>query len=297
MVGASLAGVFSGRTSRHAAAPAPLPSAIVALTRHIDCPPDPTAASEQLVAFHPVAAVTCNQETRQLPGQGEWLVSVRRVATGGVSALQAAFELPNDSVSDGFCDLVGYLALPIILVDAAGHAIVPTMPHDGCGRPLAAFGVALGHVAWHEVEVRPIRVVVTPAAQAAHCAQDFKNMSALSGPPSGGKHSPGGPIFATPPSTAHFCLYEATGSDLSVGTFDRGVVLSVSDTRKLLGALTGPRPGGHCPTQRQFVAITTDDGSWATVELGGCWRVAWSTSRSGFGSANASVVSSLLHLH
>jgi hypothetical protein len=293
--GGLLAGLLSGQTSRHATTAGPLSSAVIALTRDVDCPLTYTAAV-QVDAFHAVAAITCYQETRELPGQGEWLVSVRRVATSGVPALQAALELPNQSTTDGGCDLVGIEVPPIVLVDAAGHAMQPTVPVDGCHQPLKAFWAAIDQVTWHEVEVRPIRSVVTPGAQAAQCQQEFKNMTAVLGSASGTVASSGGPIFDPQVSAVRVCLYQATGSGLDGGTFERGVDLSAADTRKLLAALTGPGRGTDCPAQRQFAAITAADGEWATVELGGCWRVARSSSHPGIGSANASVVSALLGL-
>jgi len=268
-------------------------SDLLALTRPVKCrAPVPGAVSrEDLMAFRAVTAVSCTTDVRELPGQGQWTVDVRRVATAGVADLQAALERPDEPVTDGACPAIGVVPLPLVLVDASGHTLVPDPPVDGCRLPQQAFTDALGQVAWREVWAHPVRQILTPEAEKAHCAQEFKNMTYIEGR-AGQPPGPGGPVVASPPSTVQVCIYRVTGADLAVGTFQRGLTLSAADTRSLLAALTGPGPTGDCPAERVFAVINGAGGDWATVELGGCWRVA--SSESGLGTADPTVVGEVL---
>jgi hypothetical protein len=267
---------------------------LLSLTRQVKCrTPIPGAVShDELAAFAAVTAVSCTSDTREIPGGGTWSVEVRRVATSGVPALQAAFERPDEPTPEGIaCPAIAVVPQPLVLVDASGHTLVPSPPLDECHLPQQAFTTALDQVTWREVSVDKVQQVVTPQAQAANCAQDFKDMSYIEAV-AGHATSSGGPVLASPPATVQVCVYRATEQDLEVGTFRRSVSLSADDTRRLLAALAGPGPTGSCPVERDFAVIDSRGGNWATVELGGCFRVAGSDS--GLGTADPAVVTALL---
>jgi hypothetical protein len=277
--------------------PPPPPGATdpVALTRHVACPQrQAPVPRERLAAFHAVTAVTCGEDVRTFPGDGQWQVSVRRVATGGVPALQAAFELPNEPSGKGPCTLELVVVPPVTLVDGRGDTLTPVPPTGRCNKPPDAFMQALHKVAWRDDSVRKVRQLVTPQAQAADCAMQWKNELWLAG--SAAHASRGGPVFAHPPATVHVCIYQTTGTDLEVGTFQSGFALDAAQTRILLAALTGPGPTGRCAGQRRFAVISTDAGPWLNVELGGCWRTQRPYPDHGVGTADASVLAPLLRV-
>jgi hypothetical protein len=297
---ATVAASGNGDRSGLATKPTPQPQPshdLSALTRHVACPQRPTAVSpDQLTAFHAVTVVTCGQEPRELPGQGQWLVEVRRIATGGVAALQTAFGRPNEPQPTNVICTDNLIAVPpLILVDGKGQTLTPTAPVNGCHKPQQQFLAAVRAVSWQDVSVRKVRQLVTPQAQASGCPQQFKNMTFDYS--TGARASAGGPLFMRTPKSVHVCLYRVTGSDLEVGTFQRGFVPSAADTGKLLHALAGPGLGGSCSAQRKFAAVLSDSGGWATVELGGCWRVARSYPSGELGSADAAAVSGVLTAH
>lgn len=273
-------------------APRPAPQTLVALTRAVKCPQPTTAARAQLATFHAVTAVSCNTDFRELPGAGQWQVFVRRVAVAGVAPLQAAFERPDDPPSTRGCTLDLQFVEPIIFVDAAGRTVAPTAPVDGCHKPQRQLDVALAGVTWHEVSVRRVHQMVSPQAEAAHCAMQWKNENWLAGQMHG-TVSRGGQLFMRTPTTVHVCVFHIIGGDFEVGDFVRGLTLSSAQTRELLAALTGAGPTGACAGQRDF-AVVQAGGQWANVELGGCWRVQRSDLDPGTGAADAAVVSRLL---
>ncbi len=268
---------------------------LVALTRHVVCPQEQVPVPRpRLAAFHALTAVTCGEGERTFPGGGRWLVSVRSIATGGVPALQAAFELPDQPRGSGFCTDELVAVQPLVLVDAAGHTLTPIPPVGPCGKPLQAFLQALHKVAWQDEAVRKVRQLVTPQAQTANCPMQWKNELWLAG--QSARHvSGGGPLFAHPPTTVHVCIYQTTGTDLGVGTFHTGFTLDAAHTRSLLAALAGPGPTGRCAGQRRFAVITAGAGSWANVELGGCWRTQRPYPDHSTGTADARVLTAILH--
>jgi hypothetical protein len=262
-------------------------SQLAALTSRVPCDPaGPKATREQLTQFHAVTAVTCGEEVRQLPGRGQWAVDVRRVATRGVAQLQAAYDRPDEPRTQGPClpMLINYPT--VVLVDASAHALVPTSPNDPCGQPQAAVAQGFQGTTWQVVSTHPVRQIVSPQAQASGCPQAVKDMVRLAG----ARSSRGGPLFGTTPARVHLCVYQVNAGDPLDGTFQRGSVLSAADTKTLLGALTGPAPTGDCPDQSKFAAVTTDTNQMLTIELGGCWRVARSSTHWETGTANGSVV-------
>jgi hypothetical protein len=273
--------------------PEPLP--LAELTKGVPClnGHQHLVGPDALGRFHAVTAVSCVEQFRVFPGQGQWEVSVRRVAVGNVGTLQRYFEQPDEPnvPKGGGCtlNLVGIL-VPVF-VDDGGRWIVPRTPVDGCGHPLGyADGSAAPRIRWHVVSVRRIRLQISAAALASACAMGIKDE------PAGGagelQPTPGGPVFATAPATVRVCIYRT--EDFESGSFVRGFRLGASQTQRLLGAMTyAGRPSGSCPDARSFAVIVANAALSAQVELGGCWRVA-RPNLSGLGTADAAVVRAVL---
>lgn len=279
-------------------------AALSSLANSVACPERPReVTAAELKAFTSIAVLTCGDETRDYTNDGEWLVHVRKIATEGVAALQAAFELPSQpfgspppSLPPGAsygCTLDLVVTPPLIFVDAAGNTLAPTAPTTSCGKPLPELLTAERAIAWQVVSVHKLRQLVTPQAQAAHCDMQWKNENWIAQEMSGGQ-SKGGPVFMSPPATLHVCVYRVSSKDLEVGDFERALDLTGSDARSLTVALEGAAPTGRCTAQRQFAVIHSPPGGWANVELGGCWRVARNYPNFATGSADSATVSRLL---
>ena len=239
--------------------------------------------------FHAVTAVSCIDGNRTYPGQGQWWVRIRRVAVGSVAGLQRYFEQPSEHnlPQGGFCDDVARATLVPTLVDAHGHWLVPRVPVDGCGNPLAG---GAPKIRWHVVSVRKVRLMVSAAALAAHCAMSIKDL------PAGGigplDSTAGGPLFKSAPQTVRVCIYRT--KDFEVGNFVRGFSLDATRTDQLLEAMTGAAPSGSCPREQTFAVIAARPELWAEVELGGCWRVGRTYPDYGMGGSDPAVVRAIL---
>jgi len=269
--------------------PPPTDSAPV-LTRHVPC----FDGRQRLVGpmavrrFHAVAAVSCIDGERIYPGHGQWSVRVRRIAAVGIPALQRYFERPSrrDQPKGHMCLDVAHFILTPVLVDAQGRSLAPRTPVDICGTPLGK----LPNVPWHVVSVRKLRLMTSAAALAAHCAMEIKDVPAGAVGPL--QPSPGGSLIPHTPQTVNVCVFRT--EDFEVGRFVRGFSLDRTKTRRLLGGLTGAAPSGDCANQPLFATVAAKDEEGAWVELGGCFRVAGFTGSYVVGSANPSVVRSIL---
>jgi hypothetical protein len=141
----------------------------LALARNVQCqtPAAGAVTREQLRAFHAVTAVSCVHDIRNIAGQGKWLVSVRRVATSGVAALQAALERPDAKPSHGFCPALAYLPMPLVLVDGSGRTLAPSPPLGSCHLPEQAYLRALDQVTWKPLSTERIRQITKAHSRAA----------------------------------------------------------------------------------------------------------------------------------
>ena len=274
----------------HPARPTPRPAE---LTRRVPCfdghqrLAGPTAVRR----FHAVAAVSCVDGERIYPGHGQWDIRTRRVALDDVAPLQRFYERPNrhDLPKGGMCLAVARFILTPTLVDAQGRWLTPRTPVNACGTPLGK----LPKVRWHVVSVRKLRLQVSAAALASHCAMGVKDVPAGAIGPL--EPSPGGSLFAHTPRTASVCIFRT--EDFEVGRFVRGFALDRATTRNLVEALARPAPNGVCANQPLFAVVgarndPTEEGVW--VELGGCFRVAGFDGSYVLGSANGPVIRSIL---
>jgi hypothetical protein len=244
--------------------------------------------------FHAVTAVICTEGHRIYPDQGQWEVSVRKVAVSGIPAWQRYFEQPSEPnlpPKKDVCSLNLIVLEVPAFVDSQGRSLVPKTPVDRCGHPL---GLAKGDrptkVRWHVVWVHRIKQVISAAAVAANCPMEWGNTVAWAGPP---RDSGGGPLFPVAPKSVRICVFRTPPNRFAVGHFVRGFRrLGAARTRRLLGALTGAGPRRGCPKQRTFAVIIRSPGSVASVELGGCYRVERADRLAG--AANPAVVRAIL---
>jgi hypothetical protein len=270
----------------------------VALTADVPCPNRPEArvdppTPEELAAFKAVTAVVCGYGYIRNATEGEWDTRVRRVATSSVADLQAAYELPDESLTNGACTDDLRIPPAIILVDADGHWVFPVAPSDQCRKPRPELEAALKALVWQDVWEHKIDQLSTPEAVAANCSMRWKNENWMYADLGASHPGPGGPVKYFDPATAHVCLYKSSADDFEVGDFQRGVKLDQRQAQKLVDALTGAGPTGDCPNVAEFAVVQSDIGDSLNVELGGCWRV---NREGGTGTADASVVRNILGL-
>lgn len=297
-VAALILGIAAAAHAVHASAGAAkvVPSSPAAPhpAKNVPCPGghERLAGPKAVARFRAVTAVSCIDAVRTSAGQGRWEVQIRRVAAGGVAALQRYFEQPDEPQlpKDGVCLQVARVIAVPAFVDGEGHALVPRTPVDGCGEPLEGYGPRMRGVRWHVVDVRMVRELVSAPALAAHCAMSVKDLPAGAiGPLRPGS---GGSLFVRRPETVTVCIFRT--EDFEAGRFVSGFTLDRARTRRLLGALTGAAPHRGCTNQPRFAVVgaRSEEGVW--VELGGCFRVAGFDGSHVLGSANATVVRSIL---
>jgi hypothetical protein len=286
---AGCAGIAVGMAPAPHSTPPPT-SRPSALTRRVPCVNghQRLAGPAAVRRFHAVAAVSCVDGERIYPRRGRWDVRVRRVSVGSLAALQRYFEQPDrpNLPKGGACLLVGRIIVVPTFVDAHGHRLVPRTPVDHCGEPLPR----LPKVGWHTVSVRKLKLQVSAAALASHCAMAVKDVVAGAIGPL--LPTSRGPLFQSNPRTLGVCVYRT--EDFEVGTFVRGFALDPARTRRLVAALRGSAPSGTCANQSLFATVGAKDADAVWVELGGCYRVARSYRGYTLGSANASVVRAML---
>lgn len=252
------------------------------------------AEAAQVAKFTAVAAIECRTEIRSYPGQGEWQVLERRVATAGLAAVVAALTRPDQHASSGnVCAGLGYGPLLILLADNAGHYLHPRPPTDQCGAPLPAVAKALDGLRWRTVSDTRMMQTRTPASIASRCVMAWKNelyFDTQMHTPA----SPGGPVLTNQPNgPVRVCIYR-TSTDISGGRFQRSLTLTGTKARQLRTALSRPGPSHTCPAQHAFATVWSGH-NYVNVELGGCWRVQRHTNGpTGIGSADPDLVTQLL---
>jgi hypothetical protein len=302
--GAYAAGAFGGSTPRNSMPGPSRPPSLqtdLRLAKSVPCrgsyyrhPVGPKVFSR----FHAVTAVICVEGSRTYPGQGQWEVISRKVAVSGIPNWQRYFEQPNDPnfpPKNAGCT-ANYVGIFVpVFIDSQGHALVPRTPLDRCGHPL---GLAPGEkrirVRWHTVRVRRIRQTISAPAVAANCPMRWGNVVAEGEP----KLRPDESFFTPTPHTARACIYRAPADHIALGYFVRGKRLGPAQTQRLLGAITGSPTSRRCAKQRTFAMILAKGSNLgASVELGGCWRVAPGLRGRKPDTADPSAIRAILGVH
>lgn len=254
------------------------------------------ATRAQVASFRPVAAVLCTAGLRRYPGDGEWTVQIRRVATDGLSDAAAALTRPDQHSSspDQACASIGYGPLMILLADHAGRYLHPRAPVDACGAPQPEVENALNRLRWRTVSVVRLARSRTQASLDSRCEMEWKNE--LSNEGDVRTSPPLGEVFAHAANAPiRVCIYR-TGTDILGGRFQRGLTLSGAKAQQLRSALSGAAPIGACQAQHDFATVWAGR-SRVNVEFGGCWRVLRVDGAStAIGTADADVLRKLFGL-
>ncbi|HEU4674645.1 MAG TPA: hypothetical protein VFS29_01545 [Motilibacteraceae bacterium] len=217
-----------------------------------------------------VGALLCWQDSRVLPGGGEWRVRVQVRADGELARqLDRALHEPDAPAHDGTCPAFAYLP-PDLQVDLAdGTTARPALPRDACALPRPHVAAVLDRLrADPGATVVPLTEQRTAAAVRAGCAERWKDV--LTGPfhPDGA----GPPLPPLPAdATVGVCVYEQRDGALAL-------VRSGRTTARAVGPLAvTARPATPCPAA-VLGAVGLHLGalgaaSFLLVETGGCGRV------------------------
>jgi hypothetical protein len=271
-------------------------SALRQLVAHKPCPlftRVPVASRAQLVAFDPVAAMTCTAAERTYR-DGEWTVVIRKASAGGIASLKREFERPDRAGRpNAICATVLIVGAPVLFVDRDGRFLLARYPIDHtCGQPLESVMKAVAAHRWITVATTKVKQQFTPAELAAGCPGEMKNMVAID-LQTGMNKSRGGPVFTYDPNALlDACIYRVSPAHPDLGSFVRGIHFNARQSAQLRAALTGPGDTpGPCRDVSRFASIVPKGSNFGVfVQLGGCWRLQRDQAHETLGSASDSAL-------
>lgn len=239
--------------------------------------------------FHATSVVVCDQITEKRADGGTDLVNIEGRATGraGVAALVDAVRLPNGPKPEGNvgCALDGPAVTWFALVDDAGRWVRPGLPADACGGVRHEVADAVGKLAVQRVSTVPVRELVSAAAGASGCGQEWADMVWVTGQDQ--RRNPPPAVREDPLAAAarvRVCVYgvptSEQGGTKPAGRFERGGVLPQERRTVLAAAVTAAvtaavaAPACATPAGR-FAVVSPADGTAGAlyVELDGCRRI------------------------
>jgi hypothetical protein len=218
--------------------------------------------------FTPVLLVTCGVEER-LRSDGEWTYRVELRATQQLDAVVAALRAPLAPKLTGNYGCTADLpAEPwFVLQDAAGHQVIPPIPHDkSCGKPIDVGVLGLDYT---RSNLKPLLQQRTTAQINTQCTSSWKNIPRIIA--KDGTLKPLDSVAAQRPASV--CVFGATPADPDVGTFVGGATLSDSEATTLAAALAGIHTGAATCEPTDDFALVFAKGDPIYVELSGCHRV------------------------
>lgn len=249
--------------------------------------------------FTPVAAVICGREIRPGPNGGQEQIATERRAEQ-IAPLLTALRLPNEQ-ADGEVACTLDMVIPpwLALLDERGRWLRPHIPTDSCGKPRSEVMDALAEPTWTTVDTRTIRQIESAAAEAAGCAQQWKDLvwvetrNGRPGPPPPAR-STAGPL--------RLCVYEVPASlqegEKPPGDFVYGGPLPAERQAGVLRGLSNRRSVVDCATPAsRFAVLRPLEGAGPDryVELDGCQRflVAPATGGAQLGQGDAALAALL----
>jgi hypothetical protein len=237
-------------------------------------PAPPRFSRQKLPAgFRPVLLVTCTQEERTTPADGQWTYVVEQDATDGLDAVVAALRAtPSPPPTGGVMCVLSLVSDPyFLLVDASGTVVLPEVPHErACNRPM---DVGLSTLHFTEKHAFKVYQQATPAELATSCSHKWKNEPKMFAH-DGGTKPLDSPLVGFLPTTV--CVYGPSAEDPDVGSFSGGTALGAAHGRSLADSLARVSVGrSTCDAKPSdtFAVVTTGKADWLYVELDGCRRV------------------------
>jgi hypothetical protein len=241
-------------------------------------------------ALSPVTVERCSVRNERIPGQGEWSVMVEQRASSGTDALVTAMRQPDATAIAGqACRAFAQLDPEVWFLDAAGHAVLPAWPRDGCDHIPAPATTALDAVHWTTVAQVRVAQVTPQAALDAGCTSAWKYLFDLSAV--GGESPKRGSFADLAHSTdPHLCRYRRATDDPQRGDFESGHAVTPTVWSAIRSALEATPPATACRQSAARFAVLIA-GPYVEIELDGCRRVL--TPDSGLRQATPGVTSLL----
>jgi hypothetical protein len=218
-------------------------------------------------------AYVCAQETRPVPGDGEWRFLVVKGVTSGLHALLLSYRAADVPPTTGVCDAVG--VIPRVLYLHGSRTLAVRAPLDGCGKPMAAAMRAYDALGTVEISAIKQNRVTSQLAQTSGCSDSYKDMLAI-------EESYGGPRqVSTAPrpmeSGASLCIYTVTLDPHGYRfTWLSGArQLTRTDVARINSALAGATRDASCSRHqhKRFALLQaggTSGGPTTLVALDGC---------------------------
>ncbi|MGW3854192.1 hypothetical protein [Micromonospora arida] len=228
-------------------------------------------------AFTPVAAVICGREIRPGPNGGQEQIATERRAEQ-IAPLLTALRLPSEQTGgEVACTLDMVIPPWLALLDERGRWLRPHIPTDSCGKPRGEVMDALAEPTWTTVDTRTIRQIESAEAEAAGCAQQWKDL--VWADIRNGNPGSAGPRTRPAAEPLRLCVYQVPASlqdgEKPPGDFVYGGPLPAERQAGVLRALSNRRAVVDCATPAtRFAVLRPLDGGGPDrhVELDGCQR-------------------------
>lgn len=223
--------------------------------------------------FATVWVLRCNTELRDVPGQGKWLVQVAQRADTTATELVAELRKPSDARTAQACTLEMAVPPYFVLVDAAGKAVVPTVPTDPCGKPRRAARTLVEALPFRTLFEKQLNQVQSQESIDSNCPESWKDMITIA---KDARPAPATAIWSDPVTDIKVCVYDRISEgQLPVGQLRSVRAVSGDGVAGLRAALDKAGPAMACSAPHTRFAVLRVDGAagWAQVELDGCYRV------------------------
>jgi hypothetical protein len=223
------------------------------------------------------SVLRCRVEIQRVIGKGQWQVRLTEHAVGPAAELRAALNRPSEPPTSGPCPAIGMIVPYFVLIDTAGKAYLPSLPHTACGLPQGQVIQALNALPFTVISRMPIRQVESELAPQTGCSQSWKDVISIEASSTSSPSSSAGPArqWPSPSTMVRVCSYLTSPGDDS-GQLAAGRLLNRTETGMLERVIPGLRPAVACSAKHTRFAVVNPvqaTGEPWYVELDGCHRV------------------------
>jgi hypothetical protein len=234
--------------------------------------------------FRPVAAIICAETTQRRPDGGTDAVAIED-RVDDLTMLLLALGLPDepplsepaadDESPVTGCNLIGYIAPSLVLLDAQGRWVRPGIPTATCGGPRGEVTKAMDTMRRTRIATRVLHEAESAEAAAAGCGDTWADMVWVTGTDSTTKSAELAEL-ADDGEPVRMCLYRVTAAeqrtDKPRGDFISGGLLPADRWAVIKRQVRAAGPAKPCSTPAsRFVLLRTPADVY--VELDGCLRI------------------------
>lgn len=242
----------------------------------------------------PTAVLVCDAQTEVVPGDGEYLVAVRKRATQGLEPVLAALRLPAPPPPAGNNGCAAYASQNWVVLEIGGAPVTIATPVDTCQHRLPEVDTALAALVWTEVSRTRGEKLRSAAAVQADCQQWKDEILLPDLKPAGPADAPVVP--ADDPVTKicfHRTEYPAgwtpASREVLAGVPTGGSTPDADLGTRLAALLRAATPATACSLRHTgFAVLFTAKSGFVYVEVDGCRRVMGSDYRLRQGSEELS---------